>query len=157
MVSSSAFTINLSSLPNVRCETGGYTPTEKISHQDNITINKTTVLRCASFAANSVASDVVTRTYVFETQPQTPVVFLTANPRSLFDPDTGIYMEGPNAQAKEPHFGANYWEDKEIPVFVELLEKGSKTPAFAKNAGFQIFGNFPGFPESQEVQGVLVA
>ena len=139
---SSAFTINLSSLPNVRCETGGYTPTEKSSHQDNITINKTTVLRCASFAANSVASDVVTRTYVFETQPQTPVVFLTANPRSLFDPDTGIYMEGPNAQAKEPHFGANYWEDKEIPVFVELLEKGSKTPAFAKNAGFQIFGNY---------------
>ncbi len=139
---SSAFTINLSSLPNVRCETGGYTPTEKSSHQDNITINKTTVLRCASFAANSVASDMVTRTYVFETQPQTPVVFLTANPRSLFDPDTGIYMEGPNAQAKEPHFGANYWEDKEIPVFVELLEKGSKTPAFAKNAGFQIFGNY---------------
>ena len=139
---SSAFTINLSSLPNVRCETGGYTPTEKSSHQDNITINKTTVLRCASFAANSVASDVVTRTYVFETQPQTPVVFLTANPRSLFDPDTGLYMEGPNAQAKEPHFGANYWEDKEIPVFVELLEKGSKTPAFAKNAGFQIFGNY---------------
>ena len=139
---SSAFTINLSSLPNVRCETGGYTPTEKSSHQDNITINKTTVLRCASFAANSVASDVVTRTYVFETHPQTPVVFLTANPNSLFDPDTGIYMEGPNAQAKEPHFGANYWEDKEIPVFVELLEKGGKTPAFAKNAGFQIFGNY---------------
>lgn len=139
---SSAFTINLSGLPNVRCELGGYTPTEKSSHQDNITINKTTVLRCANFAANSVASDVVTRTYVFETQPQTPVVFLTANPKSLFDPDTGIYMEGPNAQAKDPHFGANYWEDKEIPVFVELMEKGSKTPAFAKNAGFQIFGNY---------------
>ena len=138
----SAFTINLSALPNVRCETGGNTPTESSARQDNIQISKTTVLRCASFAANSIASDVVTRTYVFETQPQTPVVFLTANPKSLFDPDTGIYMEGPNAQTKDPHFGANYWEDREIPVFVELLEKGGKTPAFAKNAGFQIFGNY---------------
>ena len=138
----SAFTIDLSSVPNVRCETGGNTPTESSARLDSIRIINTTVLRCANFAANSVASDVVTRTYVFETQPQTPVVFLTVNPMSLFDPDTGIYMEGPNAQSKEPHFGANYWEDKEIPVFVELLEKGGKMPAFAKNAGFQIFGNY---------------
>lgn len=138
----SAFTIDLSSVPNVRCELGGASPSENSAHLDNIQISNTTVLRCASFAANSVASDVVTRTYVFETQPQTPVVFLTTNPKSLFDPDTGIYMEGPNAQAKTPHFGANYWEDREIPVFVELLEKGGKTPAFAKNAGFQIFGNY---------------
>ncbi|MBR2898527.1 MAG: CotH kinase family protein [Fibrobacter sp.] len=139
---SSIFTINLSGLPNVRCELGGASPSENSAHLDSIRIVNTTVLRCANFAANSVASDVVTRTYVFETQPQTPVVFLTANPKSLFDPDTGIYMEGPNAQAKDPHFGANYWEDREIPVFVELLEKGAKTPAFAKNAGFQIFGNY---------------
>lgn len=138
----SAFTIDLSSVPNVRCELGGAVPSENSAHLDNIQISNTTVLRCANFAANSVASDVVTRTYVFETRPQTPVVFLTANPKSLFDPDTGIYMEGPNAQAKAPHFGANYWEDREIPVFVELLEKGAKTPAFAKNAGFQIFGNY---------------
>lgn len=139
---SSIFTINLSGLPNVRCELGGASPSENSAHLDSIRIVNTTVLRCANFAANSVASDVVTRTYVFETRPQTPVVFLTANPKSLFDPDTGIYMEGPNAQTKAPHFGANYWEDREIPVFVELLEKGAKTPAFAKNAGFQIFGNY---------------
>ena len=115
---SSIFTINLSGLPNVRCELGGASPSENSAHLDSIRIVNTTVLRCANFAANSVASDVVTRTYVFETRPQTPVVFLTANPKSLFDPDTGIYMEGPNAQAKDPHFGANYWEDREIPVFV---------------------------------------
>ena len=139
---SSAFAIDLSNVPNVRCEMGGAAPSENSARLDNVLIDKTTVLRCASFAQGSVPSDVVTRTYVFETQPQTPVVFLTANPKSLFDPDTGIYMEGPNAQAKDPHYGANYWEDKEIPVFVELLEKGAKTPAFAKNAGFQIFGNY---------------
>ena len=40
-------------------------------------------------------------------------VFLSADPNSLFDPDSGIYMEGNFAQAKEPHYGANYWLDKE--------------------------------------------
>ena len=139
---SSAFTIKLADAPNVRCETDGSLPTEKSTHYDNLQISKTTVIRCASFAKGSAASDVVTRTYVFEKRPTTPVVFLTANPKSLFDPDTGIYMEGKNASSKEPHYGANYWEDREIPVFVELFEKSAKAPAFAKNAGFQIFGNY---------------
>jgi hypothetical protein len=71
-----------------------------------------------------------------------PAVFLTTDPNSLFDPDTGIYMEGPNAQSKEPHYGANYWLDKEIPVTVELMEPGTSSPAFAKNAGLKIFGNY---------------
>ena len=86
--------------------------------------------------------DVETRTYVFEEQPTIASVFITANPLSLFDPDTGLYMDGPDAQEKIPHYGANYWSDRELPAFVELVEPGSKTPAFAKAAGFQIFGNY---------------
>ena len=139
---SKAFTINLEKQANARCEIGGAVPTESSTHYDKLQINKTTVLRCANFAKGSEPGDMVTRTYVFETRPQTPVVFLTANPKSLFDPDTGIYMEGRYAQSPSPHFGANYWEDREIPVFVELLEKDGNAPAFAKNAGFQIFGNY---------------
>ncbi len=139
---SAPFTISFENLPNVRCEIGGGLPTERLAHRGNILVEKTTVLRCANIAQGSVPGNVVTRTYVFEDRPQTPVVFLTANPNSLFDPDTGMYMTGPNAQAKDPHYGANYWEDREIPVFVELLEKGENSPAFAKNAGLEIFGNY---------------
>lgn len=139
---SSSFTINFEKQPNARCETGGNLPNAQTSYRSSIQVNKTMVLRCANFAQDSEPGNVVTRTYVFETRPQTPVVFLTANPKSLFDPDTGIYMEGNNAQSQSPHFGANYWENREIPVFVELLEKGKNEPAFAKNAGFQIFGNY---------------
>ena len=139
---STPFTISFENLPNVRCEIGGGLPTERLAHRGNILVKKTTVLRCANIAQGSIPGNVVTRTYVFENRPQVPVVFLTANPNSLFDPDTGMYMTGKNAQAKEPHYGANYWEDREIPVFVELLEKEGKSPAFAKNAGLQIFGNY---------------
>lgn len=51
-------------------------------------------------------------------------------------------MEGPNAEEKEPHYGANYWLDKEIPVFVELVEPDNNNPAFAQYAGLEIFGNW---------------
>lgn len=125
-----------------RCEMGGKEPTENSPLVSSMTINATTVVRCASFIPGKLAGKTLNRTYVFEPLPSMPVVFLTADPGALFDPDTGIYMEGNFAQEADPHYGANYWLDKEIPVFVELLEKGSSVPAFAKNAGLEIFGNY---------------
>jgi len=139
---SSAFTVHFDESRQVRCALEGYAPTASSPLTTDLTIDKTTVLRCASFEEGALPSKVETRTYVFETRPTTPVVFLSADPKSLFDPDTGIYMDGPNIQTAEPHYGANYWEDREIPVFVELLEKGVNAPAFAKDAGYQIFGNY---------------
>ncbi|SMG25116.1 CotH protein [Fibrobacter sp. UWB13] len=136
------FVLNLESTNNAVCETGGKLPSEETVFQKSILINKTTVIRCAKIAPQSLPSDVVTRTYIFEAASTVPAVFLTTDPNSLFDLDTGIYMEGPNAQSKEPHYGANYWLDKEIPVTVELMEPGTSSPAFAKNAGLKIFGNY---------------
>lgn len=126
----------------IRCEKGGFAPTENSPLTTQLDISATTALRCASFIPGAIPGEVVNRTYVFEAAPSVPAVFITADPNSLFNPDTGIYMEGPNAAAKEPHYGANYWEDKEIPAFVELIEKGENGPAFAENAGFKIFGNY---------------
>ena len=139
---SKSFTVHFDEKQKVRCAQGGYAPTAASNLTTDVTISKTTTLRCASFESGALPSNVETRTYVFESRPATPVVFLSADPKSLFDPDTGIYMDGPRIQKKEPHYGANYWEDREIPVFVELLEKGASTPAFAKDAGYQIFGNY---------------
>lgn len=127
---------------NVHCGEGGLAPAETSPVTKSLRISKTTVLRCAAFTEGALPGDEVVRTYVFEKAPATPVVFLTADPNSLFDPDTGIYVEGPFAQEKEPHYGANYWLDKELPSFVELFEPGAKTPAFAKRAGLKIFGNY---------------
>ncbi|MCQ2060864.1 MAG: CotH kinase family protein [Fibrobacter sp.] len=136
------FEVTFPSSESVRCEEGGYEPTSLSPLVTSKNISGTIVLRCASFVANKLRSDIVTRTYVFEDQPKTPVVFLTGNPKSFFDPDTGIYMEGNYAQESDPHFGANYWADREIPIHVELIEPGFPTPAFSENAGYQIFGNY---------------
>ena len=139
---SQPFAVNFPLDQNVRCAQGGLAPTATSPLTTELNVASTTVLRCASFVPGALPGDVVNRTYVFETAPSTPVVFLTGDPNSLFDPDTGIYMDGPNAAAKEPHYGANYWSDTEIPIFVELLEKGTNQPAFAENAGLKIFGNY---------------
>ena len=136
------FVLSFAEEEQVHCGLGGLLPTENSPQVTTVTVESTTVLRCASFMPGALPGNVVSRTYVFEKRPQIPVVFVAADPNSLFSPDSGIYMEGPNAEFKEPHYGANYWQDKEIPVFVELLEKEGVVPAFAKDAGLKIFGNY---------------
>ena len=136
------FVIAFSEDANVRCEKGGLAPTAESATATALTINSTTTIRCAAFDAGMLPGEELVRTYVFESAPTVPAVFLTADPNSLFHPDSGIYMEGNFAQSKEPHYGANYWLDKEIPVKVELMEPGMNAPAFAKSAGLKIFGNY---------------
>ena len=126
----------------VRCASGGVAPAADDPVTTLLQINSTMTFRCASMVPGKLPGAEISRTYVFESAPAVPAVFLTADPNSLFDPDSGIYEEGNFAQSKEPHYGANYWLDKEIPVFVELLEPGTSAPAFAKAAGLKIFGNY---------------
>ena len=126
----------------VRCEKGGLAPTAESPVTVSLAIDSSMAIRCATFAAGKLPGEEMVRTYILGEKHSVPVVFLTADPNSLFDPDSGIYMEGNFAQSKEPHYGANYWLDKEIPVTVEFMEPGENAPAFAKRAGLEIFGNY---------------
>lgn len=135
----------------VRCEFDGTAPSDSSQQIFALSISETMVIRCASFIPGALPGEVMNRTYLFEAAPQVPAVFLTGDPRSLFDSDSGIYMEGHFAEDEMPHFGANYWEDKEVPVFVELVETGAKEPAFAQNAGLKIFGNYSRAAEKKSV------
>ncbi|MBR5412796.1 MAG: CotH kinase family protein [Fibrobacter sp.] len=139
---SAPFVVTFPENAAVRCEKGGLAPTAESPLTTSLQIDSTITIRCASFASGALAGEETARTYVFESAPAVAAVFLTADPNSLFDPDSGIYMEGNFAQSKEPHYGANYWLDKEIPVTVEFMEPGVNAPAFAKRAGLKIFGNY---------------
>lgn len=145
------FVVNFPEGLAVRCELGGKAPTENSPLVTALGFDKTTTVRCGSFVPGAMPGKLLNRTYVFENLPSVPAVFLTADPGSLFDPDTGIYMEGNFAQSSDPHYGANYWLDKEIPVFVELLEVGMNQPAFAKDAGLEIFGNYSRMNDKKSV------
>lgn len=127
----------------VRCETGGKSPTESSpALVGELEISRSTVLRCATFRDGELPSEVTTRTYIFESQPSVVAAFITADPDQLFDPDSGIYMEGPEANAEEPHYGANYWKDKTIPAEIAFFEPKVNSPAFEEKVGYEIFGNY---------------
>ena len=125
---------------SVRCAEGGLEPTADSPAISEYTFNITKTIRCVSFKAGSALDAEIIRTYIFETPPTIPAIFLTADPKSLFDPDTGIYMEGKEPEDEKKDHWQNYWQDKEIPVFVELMELDSNEPAFAEKAGLKIFG-----------------
>lgn len=147
----SPFDVVFDSSEHVRCEKGGALPTLNSAPSTLVKVDTTMVLRCAAFAPDALPSEIITRTYVFESQPNVATVFVAGDPRSLFDPDSGIYSEGNNAQKAEPHYGANYWADREVPVFVELMEPGAKELGFAENAGLKIFGNYSRMNDKKSV------
>lgn len=126
----------------VRCNSHGKLPTQKNSLVYKKYVDSTMVLRCASFVPGTMPGQVETRTYVFENAPTIPAVFVTADDDALFSADSGIYTTGKHTWENAPYYGANYWAETELPAFVELMEPGSKTPAFAENAGYSIFGTF---------------
>ena len=135
-----AFTVELPENDSLNCEAGGKIPNAQSQRASTFRFDSTTTIRCLHLS--DTAKTEIIRTYIFEEKPTIAAVFLTADPNSLFDPDSGIYMPGPDAQEEVPHDGANYWLDKEIPVYVELVESDQNYPAFAKHAGLKIFGKY---------------
>ena len=76
---------------------------------------------------------------IHPSQFKLPVVSLTTQPDNLWDYETGIYVFGPNATYEEPYYGANFHEDWERPVHVELYwTDGEKR--LDQDAGMKIAG-----------------
>ena len=139
---SSAITVSFPA--GTRCEQGGAEPTANSpTVEQALTINATAVLRCRTYAVGSYPSEEIIRTYVFESQPSIAALFVTTDPLSMFSPDTGLYMTGNGASMMDPKKGANFWSNRELPVYVELFEPGSpKTPAFGVMGDYKISGQY---------------
>ena len=106
-----------------------------------ILINSTKVLRAKSFRAGLLASKTITNTYLINFITSLTVVSLSTDPANLFDEEFGIYALGDSAEANFPYFGANFWQDWERPVHVELFETDG-TKGFGINMGIKIFGGW---------------
>lgn len=110
-------------------------------YQSGITVSTTSVVRAQTRAAGYLPSRTVTNTYLIDESTDLPVVSLSTNPEHFWDPDSGIYVPGPNAESNFPYFGANFWQDWERPVHIELFESGTDE-RFSADAGVKIFGNW---------------
>ena len=140
---SSAVSVTLPA--GTRCEQGGTAVKESSPvAQQNMTISGTTVLRCRVYANGTYPSDEIIRTYVIGDQvPSLATMFVTTDPLSMFSQDSGLYMTGNGASAMDPKKGANFWSNRELPVYVELFEKGSpQKPAFGIMGDYKITGQY---------------
>ena len=139
---SSAVTVTFPA--GTRCEQGGKEPTANSpAAQTTMNISSTTVLRCRTYANGSYPSDEINRTYIFEQQPSLAAMFVTTDPLSMFSPDSGLYMTGNGASMMDPKKGANFWSNRELPVYVEFFEPGKpKTPAFGIMGDYKITGQY---------------
>lgn len=99
------------------------------------------VVKARIFKSGMLPGEIVTNSYIIYGNKKMPVVSLSMTPADLWDHNTGIYVNGPNWTAENPHFGANYWMDWEKPVHFELLETTGKK-GIDVDAGISIFGNW---------------
>lgn len=110
-------------------------------YSGEININFTKVVRARILKSGMLPGQIITHSYIINGIRQIPVVSIAMNPSDLWDYNTGIYVKGPNAEATNPFFGANFWMDWEKACHFELFESpGTKT--IGVDAGTKIFGNW---------------
>ena len=120
----------------------GSIPTEdSFLYSGPIPIESTIVLRATVIHPGCSPGVVVTHSYLIDEQSTLPVVSLTTDPINLWDEDFGIYVLGSAASNNFPYFGANFWEDWERPVHIELFEPDGEL-GFSLDAGVKIFGGW---------------
>ncbi len=119
----------------------GSTPGKKSKlYKFPLLIEETTVLRTKAYKGRK-DSDVFAHTY-FINEPATtlPTVSLTVDPWMLFDPEEGLFMNGPDAIDslwRKP--GANFWSKSERGINTEIFEKDGDC-VFRSPTGFRLFG-----------------
>jgi len=133
---------SLSSEDSIYFTTDGSDPTKNDQlYIQEININNTTTVRARVIREGHIPGKISTHSYLINSTPTLPVVFVTTAPHNLWDEEYGMYVLGDNASYEFPHFGANFWEDWERPANISMyLPNGNL--AFQIDAGIKIFGNW---------------
>ena len=121
--------------------TDGSVPTTKSKlYSSPLSLSKTTIVRAVSYCDTLLPGQPATRSFIFpDHKTSLPVFSLVTDPYNLYDYNYGIYVEGPDAEEADPHFGANYHKDWERPMHVELFWPDG-TEKINQDAGVKIAG-----------------
>lgn len=102
-------------------------------------LDSTSCVRARSYCEGLLPSPVATKTIFIGTDHRLPIVALSTHPDLFWGWETGILVDGPNADPEWPHYGANYWADVEIPVHFEFFDE-EKQFQISCNLGAQVHG-----------------
>ncbi|MGI6658256.1 MAG: CotH kinase family protein [Dethiobacteraceae bacterium] len=126
----------------IRYTTNGEEPTANSPiYESPLTLTETSVIRAKCFVDGMLASKTANNSYFINEEAPLTVVSIFINPRDLWDQDQGIYVLGKNADPEFPHVGANFWQDWEKPIHLQLYEPDGKL-GFSVDAGLRIGGQY---------------
>jgi uncharacterized repeat protein (TIGR02543 family) len=133
---------------SVKYTLDGSEPTfSSTTYSTPIIISSTKVLRAGAFKSGFIDSRITTNTYLINEHHELPVVSISTDSANFFDWNTGIYVLGPNASPDAPYLGANFWQDWEKPIHIELFETNG-LQGFSMDAGVKIDGSYTrSYPE----------
>ncbi|MFO7869408.1 MAG: CotH kinase family protein [Bacteroidales bacterium] len=111
--------------------------------EDSIKVNRSSHIRARVYRNGYLPSAISTGTYIFHVRElNMPLISIVVKEEDFFDWDTGMYVEGDDAEIEEPHYGANYWEDWEKPAHISVTEPGNTQASFSCDVGVKISGNW---------------
>ncbi len=106
-----------------------------------ISIDSNMIIRARAFATGYLPSEIITKSYFIDDASTLPVLSITTDPANLWDFNTGIYVLGPNADPGNPNFGANFWQNWEIPIHLEYYSADAVLQ-FDQDFGMKIHGGW---------------
>jgi len=126
----------------IRYTTNGTNPTNSSTvYSSPIKISRNTVLKAIVSHADYTTSRITTQSYFINERNITiPVVSIGVDSLDMFDSYYGMYSLGPNASSGMPNYGANFWEDIELPSTFEYFVNGKQKVQV--NAGISIHGGW---------------
>jgi len=107
---------------SIRYTTDGSPPTlTSTLYTAPILTDTTVTIRASTFSTDLLPSQPATKTYFINTEHELPILSLATDPFLLYDWETGIFVNGPDADSLAPFFGANFWKDITIPIHFEYF------------------------------------
>lgn len=104
-------------------------------------ITNSTVVRAGLFQPGAIPSKTTTATFFINETSLLKTISVTTDPDKLWNEDYGIYVKGTQYLSDPPYFGANFWDDTEIPAHIELVTANGES-LLAQDCGLKIHGGW---------------
>lgn len=118
---------------------GAIPTTNDYLYNGEIEIDSTTVISARTFRNGYLPSKISTATYFINEENTLPVISICTDPDRMYQADSGICVLGPNANPAYPHYGANFWQKKEIPIRLQMYDLSGKI-TIDQDAGLMVHG-----------------
>ena len=118
---------------------GSEPSTNSIAYTAPIEINKTTVVKAFSKSALLPKSKIICNTYFINEQVNLPVMSISTDSLLLWDSISGLLSLGLNADSLPPYYGANFWADTQLKVYLQYFDK-NKNLQLNQYSGLEIHG-----------------